>query len=625
MKELLRHWILALPVLLVVAALGFRQADPYPPTVDEFLSMASAGWLEDGPYSPAEILDSLRAFAPDHMPGYFMLLGAWGSLAGTEIAAGRMLSVFFGLLCLALAYRLGRDCIGSEAGFFALVILASGAFFNMYLSHARMYPMLVFFSAVALWVYLRLIDRRVRAGWRHYIALGLAVLLLASTHAGSAKFLAALGIYHLLFVAKDRRWWQVSAAAVAGVLPLTPWLLEFVPAFADIFEKDWQGRSWEGAGLDALSLLPVYVKVAWNAQALLLLIAAAGVALGCWKRRMTRAPHLFILAIFVAIVALMAQLTNGLRANNMRFLLDGHLLTVLFSATGVYVLYRWRAWLSLLLALWLIAGLIFQASANWRLYVGGREIAFNYPPSHLISRHARAQKQYPILVGDRYNSRILDWARWLDFEYTQRDHYFSRHAIRFDLIENPPGLRSRQFWGSLTAPEVWLIPAASDLRKSEFDALMQERHYEFCGSIQVRHDTTLLRYAHEARECQPLPPAHSEKTTSLRYEFYAAELSADRSSLLVVDSWQPQEGESLESLSISLQILAEDGVKAAQLDRPLAGRGQMRQYFVDVSSLLPGAYKLMAVVYNYSTGERQAWQGQDAAMLDLGGFHIPMP
>ena len=35
-KDILSHWPLALPVLLVVACLSIQQIDRYPPTVDEF-------------------------------------------------------------------------------------------------------------------------------------------------------------------------------------------------------------------------------------------------------------------------------------------------------------------------------------------------------------------------------------------------------------------------------------------------------------------------------------------------------------------------------------------------------------------------------------------------------------
>ena len=38
-QEILGHWIWAVPILLVVAALSLRQIDLYPPTADEFFSM----------------------------------------------------------------------------------------------------------------------------------------------------------------------------------------------------------------------------------------------------------------------------------------------------------------------------------------------------------------------------------------------------------------------------------------------------------------------------------------------------------------------------------------------------------------------------------------------------------
>ncbi len=617
----LRHWVIALPILLVVAGLGFRQLDPYPPTVDEFFSLTDAGLRMGGPYAPAEILDAIWTYAPNQMPGYFMLLGAWGSLTNGEIAMARLLSVFFSLLALAIAYRLARDHIAPEAGLFALLIFASNAFFNMCLSHARMYPMLVCFSGLVLWLYLRLINQRERASWPHYVALCGAVFCLISAHAASAKLLAALGFYHLLFAPKNRRWLLVSAAVIAGLLALSPLYPVLMNEGMEL-SVDQLRRS----PLDSVTAMRVWISVFWNDQALLLLLAAGGLALGYWKRRRPPQPHLLVFGFFVISLALLAELTTAMRSNTMRFTLDGLLLSVLFSATGLYVLYRRRKWLGLLVLLWVLAGIHFQSSANWRAFISGRTIAFDYPPSHIISRLARQAAQKPIILGLRYNTFILDWERWSNFGYTQRDHFFTRHGIRLDSLETAQEVLEYPLPGRLTAPELWLVYDTEYRPVPELEAIkgaINERAYVACGSTKARADTIILRYANEARGCQPLPVGLSKNTVSLQYNFFAAELSADNSQIIFVDSWQPLEGESLETQSISLQVIAEDGAKAAQLDRPLAGRGQMRQHVIDIDALPPGRYTLMAVVYNYETGERQPWQGHDGAMLRLGEIVVP--
>ena len=164
-----------MPVLLIVAALAVRQIDLYPPTADEFFSMNNAGWLRNSPYSPLDILQSLQQYSPNHTPGYFMLLSAWGRLTAYDVALGRVLTIFTGLLALAVTYRLARDFVAPVAGLFAVIIVASSAFYNFYYAHVRMYPLLVLASGIALWLYLRITHQQKRVKRSDCLALGAAV------------------------------------------------------------------------------------------------------------------------------------------------------------------------------------------------------------------------------------------------------------------------------------------------------------------------------------------------------------------------------------------------------------------------------------------------------------------
>ena len=146
----LNHWVWALPILLALALLGIRGVDLYPPRTDEFISMVNVGWIVDGPYTPIDALHSLAANSPDHTPLYFLLLNIWGHLVGADIATGRLLSVFAGLLSAAMIYRLTRDFVSPMAGVFAVIILASNTFFNFYLVYLRMYPLLVLNATTCL-------------------------------------------------------------------------------------------------------------------------------------------------------------------------------------------------------------------------------------------------------------------------------------------------------------------------------------------------------------------------------------------------------------------------------------------------------------------------------------------
>ena len=100
-RDIFANWLWALPVLLIVAALSLHQIDLYPPTSDEFYSMYNAGWLVNGPYSPVEVIRSLQTYSSNHTPGYFLLLSVWGSLTTTDVAIGRVLTIYCALLALS--------------------------------------------------------------------------------------------------------------------------------------------------------------------------------------------------------------------------------------------------------------------------------------------------------------------------------------------------------------------------------------------------------------------------------------------------------------------------------------------------------------------------------------------
>ena len=93
LDRIFRHWAWAIPVILIVAALSIRQFDFYKPSLDEFYSLNSAGLVIDGPLSPMVLISRLHLDAPDHMPGYFLFLSAWGNLVSSDLAIARVAGI----------------------------------------------------------------------------------------------------------------------------------------------------------------------------------------------------------------------------------------------------------------------------------------------------------------------------------------------------------------------------------------------------------------------------------------------------------------------------------------------------------------------------------------------------
>ena len=109
--DILSHWVWAVPIILIVAALAIRQIDMNPPTYDEFYSMFNVGWIINGPTCTDRGASIPRRNSANHTPLYFLLLNLWGHLVGNAVAMGRTLTIFTGLLSLAITYRLAaRFC-----------------------------------------------------------------------------------------------------------------------------------------------------------------------------------------------------------------------------------------------------------------------------------------------------------------------------------------------------------------------------------------------------------------------------------------------------------------------------------------------------------------------------------
>ena len=619
-KDILEHWLWAVPVLLIVAALAVRQIDLYSPTADEFFSMNNAGWLRTGPYSPTDILQSLQQNSPNHTPGYFMLLSAWGRLTIYDVALGRVLTIFTGLLALAVTYRLARDFAAPVAGLFAVIITASSAFYNFYYAHVRMYPLLVLTSGIVLWLYLRITHQQKRAKRRDYLALGAAVFALVNTHAFSAVFLLTLGIYHLFIAPKNRRWLWVSLAVAAAVLLFSPWIWVLITGGID-----QTIRYWGTAAVNGQTTVRVWLTVMLNNQPLLMLLPIVGLAAGIWTKTIRFKLYLILFPAFLIILALIAHFTNLIIASSMRYHLAGWLPLTLFIVSGLYALYCFRKWLGLLVLLWVIAGLAFQTPAGLQHY--GRIYNFSHPPVQVISRLALQAESNPIIIGYQYRYRILNWRAYID--YSQRDHYFEQHDITLEVINDLSGFEEYTSQYVITGPSIWIFyqtSKADPTEAAQIEAVMHKLNYQLCETVEVGIDTIVTQYLWDTLNCQAPQPAASYQTDIIDYQFYAAELDAAHSKLLFSDQWTAPGDDRLENYKMSYQLITSDWDNVAQLDLPLVHEGQLRLFSIDIADVPAGAYRLMAILYHKDSGERQDWlnSAQDASnMLTLTEIVIP--
>lgn len=216
------RWLTVVPLLLLAALLAGRQLNTWAFSADESREMISAGARDFGPRSLAQAVAEHNATASDQAFGWVMVLNLWGGPAGWSPVAARGVAWLAGLLCLALVYRVGRSLFTPEVGAIAALLLATSTHFVSWMHVARFLTLVTLFATLATWGYWRLaLDAR-RPARRHWAALALGGAGLLYTHYLAALLLVVIGLYHLAFARRGRRWWGIAlllALVAAGAAP----------------------------------------------------------------------------------------------------------------------------------------------------------------------------------------------------------------------------------------------------------------------------------------------------------------------------------------------------------------------------------------------------------------------
>ena len=612
-RELFAHWIWAVPILLIVAALSLRQINLYPPSPDEFITIYDTGWLASVPYSPIEVIESLYTNNPNHAPGYFLLLNLWGKLTSHHLATGRVLSLYCGLLSLSIAYRLARDFVAPVAGHFAVIIVASNAFYNFYVAELRMYPLLVFAAGAALWLYLRIAYQLRDVHKRDYIALGAAVYFLVNVHAYSATFLLTLGIYHLLFVPRNRRWTSVTATVSFALLLFSPWVVVLITRGlerATLVMDSVKASSWDA--------LAVWLSLVTNGQPFLPLISIVGLAFAVKTAHSRPMPYLKLALIFLALLTLLADATPFVILHRMRYQLPAWFFLIIPMVAGLHWLYVYRKWLGSLVFLWTVAGIVFQANVDWKQYIAGRQFSFEYPPWQVIASLAQRSTLQPRIVSYRVSQYILEWPSYIN--YSQRQQFFDRAGIAIEAVGDPHAFTIHAQQKAIIAPKIWVLyqtGVTSAAESADIKQTMADLEYGLCDIIKVGQDSVILDYSWEHLNCQDLTLPSSGHNELIDYQFYGSAVNVLGQKLHFVDEWSAREDDSLDDYRMSYQLISAEWENVAQLDLPLVHEGVPRRFSIDIGNVPDGLNRLMVIVYDSRTGDRLVWAANQGYVPEM--------
>ncbi|MBP7687735.1 MAG: glycosyltransferase family 39 protein, partial [Thermoflexales bacterium] len=237
------RWLL---ILIILLACGLRvfHLDTQSVWYDEGLSI----YLAQQPPAQAIALSATT----DHPPLHTLLLGGWLFITGDSDFAARYLSVFFGVLMVALTFAVGRK-VDERGGLIAAGLMALSPFAVYYSQETRGYTLLTTLVLIATLAFIRLMrgDHRRRI-WLIYIASLSAALY---THYFAAFAWAAINIAWLvLFVWGSTRTHREGAKTPRNVISGTlrtfaSWLIAQV--FILLAFSPWLPNALAQAGSNA--------------------------------------------------------------------------------------------------------------------------------------------------------------------------------------------------------------------------------------------------------------------------------------------------------------------------------------------------------------------------------------
>jgi mannosyltransferase len=242
-------------------------------------------------------------------PLYYGLAWGWAKEFGTDEVGLRSLSALFGAATVPVGYLIGRQLATRRAGLTLAALIAVNPMLIWYSQEARSYALLVFFGALALFFFVRVLDTgrgRDLAWW------ALASALALCSHY-FAVFAVAIEALWLLVVLRAR--WRFVLLAVGAVAAAGLALLPLANSQTNPTHIGWIENSplverfWEtGASFLVGETGHVIAEAPRERYALfpIALVAVALILVAAWGRRREQRGAALGLVLGLGVVALTA-------------------------------------------------------------------------------------------------------------------------------------------------------------------------------------------------------------------------------------------------------------------------------------------------------------------------------
>ncbi|MAU12628.1 MAG: hypothetical protein CL607_22595 [Anaerolineaceae bacterium] len=605
-------WLWVVPLLLLAGLLAARLLNADILFVDEYWSIRNAGGDRWGPLSPIGIWQQTANGDPGGMGVFYhYALAAWYALVGDSVFALRLFSWIFGLLTIALLYRLADERLGPRVALASVIVMTGSAFFIDYMHEGRAYTLLAFEVVLCVWMYLRLRDaRRVPPLWQ-YGLLTVAIGALLYTHYIALAVGGFLGLLHLLHVRRNRNWWLLLAALLLGAAAFLPW----VGITMGIIERGSGEVTRHETSMQAGQVLEQLAHTFSNGNIALLLIVLAMAVGYRWRR--SGFVWGWLIVVLLAIVIINVAIPFMVHARYMIVLWPALALLVALGIERMTVQQRYLR--PLILSIWLLMGVATSLTPDFIANVFGQ--IYRAPAAGFLEAIdlIDAQKR----DGDFLLAHFMPYET-TPFALFPKDYYFDPLGMPHDQPERI-GMSFAQGDNDylrdvesalVDAQSIWrltVLEVPETNKSGVVDYVLRTRYLQ-CGLVMQRNDATLALYEGIPQDPAAIAYEAPEGTISLTVERGPVVVDADLHLTLI---WQLDEAIPGSQYHTSLQLIGPDSALATQLDYALPDQRPASC----VSSTLPmgelaaGDYDLFAIVYDAQTGDRLAYEGDDKALL----------
>ena len=586
-------------VLLLSFGLSASGLNARPIWTDELYSVSNMGAF-DGPYSPAQIVQSVAGHFPDHVPLFFLLGAGWAHLVGWTQFALRLFSVLSGVLTIAWLYRLGTDVFNRRAGLLGSLLLGTSAYVVLYFHNFRMYPLLLMFIVMHSWFYWRLAHghRATRLTWCLFVV---SAVGLVYTHLFSIVWLAGLGFYHLVFAVKSRRWFYILLGWGVGALCFRPYLGVLISGVRRASGLD----NVTSAAASPDELIPTFFHLLGNGGVLAALLGGI-LILAVWRRRDAVIVKFILMSlVMLTLIILLNEAIGLIPIDRMRYFLILWVPGALLFGYGLSWSPRWLVALCLLL--WGIAGWQFYRSADIRGYIGGMIYTYEYPPMQDYVYHLQDEvRPQDYLLGFTASNNVNKIRRLgksvADF-YTELHlgidgGFILRHAFGEWLEES---IRHQ-----MTGSPYLLFAYDPQDKPKVFDRVMDEivAGYEACDVVVDEPNLFVRRYVNPVIGCEREDYAPIAYENGIRVVDRFARHLPESEVLQILTGWEAADEGLLDEYNVSMQIITPDWQNVRQEDRHLYELPPWDVIEFSTEGLTPGDYRLMMILYHRDTGEK---------------------